>query len=396
MSPVEQHVDLVCAGLNLPSEIVGLARDELLAHTRDAVARRRSDGVQEDRAVAQALAEMGEADEIRERYRSVYYRRHVVGLTGRLVGICALFACLAWPLSRSSPDAFVNATSMLFVLWGSAVLLLGTFSFDVRTVVQAIVTSLKLMSSDRPPGLETARHVLRTWAAYSLGCGAICLVLGTIIALVGHDTPESVGPSLAYAILGGLCSLVFAAVLLTLSGPIGRAPLRSQLPAWHPGASVASMAVLVALGAYVWCSHVPGADRIHYLIRTDSLLLLVVGFLALTIATYGVKDGLLLVPSALRPTGDSGERSGRLRTMGLYFAIGGAVLFLIDGVTMLGNFALISELWVAIATALVPMLYGIVLGMACWVLAGPAVSQSGSKPGLIVNWSKSRVVTNGT
>lgn len=135
-----------------------------------------------------------------------------------------------------------------------------------------------------------------------------------------------------------------------------------------------------------WNHYIPLSDLAKTLVSIPAVLFILAGVLGLAVASYGFKGTLGVLQYSLGIKHRHGGRALELRTLGVYFGVMGLVGFLVGGVILLSRLEDPTKLFSGIAVALHALLYGNVLGLFCWVLAGSdgLIKASESKPSLPV------------
>lgn len=158
--------------------------------------------------------------------------------------------------------AFFNTPSVLFVVVGTAALLLFTFGYD------GCVTVLHLTICGERESKHTERlrrgdpvMFFRLAAAYSLTLGFVGTLIGLVAMLSNMDDPSKIGAGMAAALLSPLYGGLIAAPCIALAViQAMRYPQESQardatkfvVPVAGAAAVTGTVAALICFGALLW------------------------------------------------------------------------------------------------------------------------------------------------
>ena len=158
--------------------------------------------------------------------------------------------------------AFFNTPSVLFVVVGTAALLLLTFGYD------GCVTTLHLTICGERESTHTQRLrrgdpvvFFRLAAAYALTLGFVGTLIGPVAMLSNMDDPSKIGAGMAAALLAPLYGGLIAAPCIALSviqamrypqDNEARDAAKLVVPVAGAAAVTGTVAALICFGAFLW------------------------------------------------------------------------------------------------------------------------------------------------
>jgi flagellar motor component MotA len=369
MLRVEEYTEKICAGLNLPGEDLALIQEEIQGHVEEIVKDKTVQGLSEEAALSEAINEMGDPRELQAGYRDTYYKQHLSRWLGRIAGIGLLFLLIGVAaLQGGGFAAYRDFHALLLVPVGATLLLLGTYR--TGTICRAIVSPFRLTVDGNRPCWSMVRSVLRTWAVYMLGCGLLAVTLGSLLICLSAENPWTLGPALALALLGltygALLSGLLWAITQSLPGDRAVQPGSGRNP-WLAALCIGTFLVILL---FIWTRYAPLSQLVCLALNIPSILFVAGGTLGLTLASFGINGTLSLVRLRFHKMAANEKRPESLRTVGIYFGMVGIIGVLVGAVFMLSTLDDTAGLMPGIALCLVTLLYGVVLGLTCWVLAG--------------------------
>lgn len=152
-----------------------------------------------------------------------------------LFGMIAIGACWVVIYGRNI-DAFLDFGSLLLTVGGTAALLL--LSFGPAGFAQAWrALTTQAAEADAIVG----RRFFRMAATYSLGCGVLGALLGTVVVLTRITDPALLGPGLALALISQVYGVIQALTCYCLSVRLERSS-PSALSAPEPNLTESALA----------------------------------------------------------------------------------------------------------------------------------------------------------
>jgi len=354
---IEKYIDKICSGLNLPDEELEAIREEIECHLLDAAASKKTEEISEEEAITAAIKDVGDPEELRSHYRNAYLKQHMMRIFSRVAGI----GVLAWTLYYSfayinaSMDIYFNPLAFLLAPVGATILLLGSFS--IRDLGQALAAPFRLYLKSGSLRWGMVEALYRTWAVYMLGCGIFAAAFGAYLTCFLIDNSLPIGPGLALAMMGLIYGTVLSGVLWTFALSLPKARWAPKKKKHSRFQAIAAMGVFLVIVGLTWRQISLPCQPRHIFLPAG--LCVLIGTAGLSVATFSFQGCTKIF-----------QEPAKLRIIGAYFGIIGLLGFVNHVVLGLAIHTSMNKLHLGIATALLLLLYGLLSGLFCLVLAG--------------------------
>ncbi|MBU0755540.1 MAG: hypothetical protein KJ645_10410 [Planctomycetes bacterium] len=374
MTQVKEYIDRIVNGLNLPEENLSLIREEIEGHVDDLIRARAGERNRPEAIAAEAIHAMGDPHELREAYRAAYFQQHAARLAVRFLGL-GLFLTLLMISGFMAGGAarFLNLHALLLVPVGATILLLGTYPF--KTVFRALAAPFRFSVDARKTQWRMVERVFHTWACFMWGCGLFAAVLGALLTCHGTACSVQFGPALSLAILGLSYGTLLGGMLWVFAQNLPCDEEIHPCKRSHGLRAFLSIVFFAGIFLFTWQRFHSISQLFQVLISLPALIFLTTGVFALTVASCGFKDSFKLMRSILQPRKRTDSMQTEIHSLGIYFGIVGLIGFLVSGVFMLSTLSDPADMLQGTVTALHPLLYGIVCGLFCRVIAGSCLPQ---------------------